>query len=145
MPENRPSLLRIFTTDFPTFFAAMLALLGWAFILFDLLRGREPNPRFIIGWAVITLAALAVILWRVIPIYTVFNDPQEVKAAITEVGFFRDRGQIKFIYQYQNGKWIGSNYVLKNRRTSKYAVGDEVIVLVDRNQPKKSYIRELFV
>lgn len=144
MNNDRPSLLRILVTDFLAFFAWVVTLVVWGFALFDLLRGRDTLQDTLLWLVAIALVALIVILWRVIPIYTVFNEAQEVQAAITGVSFFRDRGRIHFIYSYQGGKWTSSNYVLKNKRTSKFSAGDSVIVLVDRNHPKKAYIKEIF-
>lgn len=144
MNQDRPSLFRILVTDFLAFFTWMITLFFWGFVLFDVLSERGNMQATLMWLLPITLVALIVILWRVISIYTVFNEAQEVQAAITGVSFFRDRGRIHFIYSYQGGKWTSSNFVLKNKRTSKFSAGDSVTVLVDRNHPKKAYIKEIF-
>jgi hypothetical protein len=81
---------------------------------------------------------------RYISIATIFNDNQEAQAVINHISFFRDRGNIFFEFIYQGEKYGARLHVMRNNFTTRYKIGDQVIILVDRNQPKKAFIKELF-
>jgi hypothetical protein len=93
----------------------------------------------------IAVIAIIILLWRMMRFYSLFNDNQEALATINDVSFFRDRGRITYIHKYNGGNYVSSHYVMKNSRTKSLAVGDQVTVLVDRNNPKKAFIKDLFI
>ena len=145
MSNLQPSFLKIIWTDYWAFLLTMFSLVFPGIFLYDYLRSGTLDLRF--SWVSIGIFGLSVfgLILRCISIITLFNSGWEVKATINEMGFFRGRGYIQYIFPYQNGRYAGRMTVMKTKATSSYRVGDEVIVIVDRDNPKKSIIRDLFV
>ena len=113
--------------------------------MYFLLWVGDRNPTLPIFLGGISFVSIVVVLWRIMLITTVFNDNQQVEANITRVFFFRDRGRIECVYEYNGQKFISGNAVMKTRWSKAIKEGDRVVVMVDRNQPKRSFIRDLYV
>ena len=145
MVEKSLSLLKIIRTDYWAFLLAMFSVIFPAIYIYDYLRSGEFIPNFnLISIGFLGLSVFGLIS-RCISIITIFNSGWEVKATVSEIGFFRGRGYIKYIFPFQNGRYVGVMNVMKNKATSQFRVGDEVIVIVSRDDPKKSFIRDLFI
>jgi len=145
MGEKSPSLLKIIWTDYWAFILTIFSIIFPIIYLYDYLRPEETASNFsLISVAFLGLSVFGLIS-RWISIVTLLNSGWEVKATISETGFFRGRGYIKYIFPFQNGRYAGMMNVLKNKATSQYRVGDEVIVIVSRDDPRKSFIRDLFI
>ncbi len=142
--ENRPSLFRIIQTDYVAFLMAILPLVLWGFFAFDYFRGVKATSNFLLLLLGLTLIAVVTLLWKIIAIFTVYNRGQETMATINDVSFFRGRGRITYVYNLWDEKYTSRNFVMKNSRTKDYAVGDQVVVLVDSDNPKKAYIKDLY-
>ncbi len=145
MIEQRPSILRVIWTDAAAFMSSIFAILLAAFIGYDSLRGNTPDQNFLLIFGGIILVALGVLTWRLITIFNLFNDAQEATATITDISFYRDRGRVTYIFMYQNQKYINGNAVMKNGKTKALQIGEQSIVLVNRDNPKISILRDLFL
>lgn len=141
----RPSLLRLIQTDYPSFLAALFPLFGWGFFLVDRLRRVDTDANFVLIMGALTLAAVLVLVWRYTSIASIYAAGQEVTATLNNAAFFRGRGNLTYIYKFQGGKYSCTNTVMKTNRTSAYAAGDRVTVLVDPNNPRRAVIKELYI
>jgi hypothetical protein len=112
--EKHPSLFRIIQTDYVSFLAVMLPVFMWGFFAYDCFRGVETTSNFLFILVGITVVALIVLLWRVITIFRAYNEGQESLAIVNKVSFFRGRGRITYVHNYQGEKYISSNVVMKN-------------------------------
>ena len=112
-------------------------------LLFD--RERVASQLCIGGLLATTVVGALVVLWRVQLVRTVFADGVEAAAAVSGVGFARGAGRILYTYTYLGQTHQGGNYVNSITRTRALKIGDSVTLLIDRNNPKLAFIRELYL
>jgi hypothetical protein len=145
MNDKQPSILKIIWMDFWAMISTIFVVVSPA--LYFYLAYTEENFSQQPAWILWGLFALAIfgLASRCISIFSLFNGGLEARATISEIGFFRDRGFIKYVYSFQGQKYASQMRVMKNRTTTSYQIGDEVNVIVDRENPRKSIIRDLFV
>lgn len=144
MTDKQPSLWKVIWIDYWAFVSVMLCFIAVGMYIYDMFFSRNPTQTFVLFSLGIFMLGLFGITWRYMSLISLFNSGQEAKATVSEVGFFRDRGYIKYIYPYENKKYASHMTVMKNQLTTRYQVGDVVDVLVDRENPKKSMIKDLF-
>lgn len=96
-------------------------------------------------FSIITIVAIGVLAWRVQVFNTIFNDGLETPATVGNIFFFRDRGRVDYVYTYQGQKYISGNVIHKVKQTQALQIGEQVIVMVDRNHPNRAFIRDLYV
>jgi len=145
MNEKQPSILKIVWVDTWALFAAIFTLVAPGIYIYNMFFAEQPTDNLgciMLGILVLSLLGLTI---RVISVLSLCNAGLEAKATITEIGFFRDRGYIKFLYTYQGQKFVGSQTVMKNKITTQYRNGQEVNIVVDRENAKKAIITDLFM
>jgi hypothetical protein len=145
METRQPTLWRILQTDYAAYFAALFVVILWGFTLYDFIRGQELQPSFLYLLGSVTVVGLIVLAWRTAWINTLYNEGQEALATIHKVTSYRGRTRITFVHVYHGEKYLSNNMVVRNKRTRGYVVGDQVVVLVDSNRPKKACIKELYI
>lgn len=145
MNEKHPSILKIIWVDTWAMMAAIFALVAPGIYIYDAFFAESPIAN--LGWFMFGILFLSLIglALRVISIISLCNAGLDAKATITEIGFFRDRGYIKFLYTYQGQKYVGTQHVMKNKITTQYHNGQEVNIVVDRGNEKKAIITDLFM
>jgi hypothetical protein len=141
---ERPSLFRIVRTDYLASLAVLAPLVVWGMaVIFPLLG--ETDAAFDISLAgVVTVIALPVLLWRVAVISNTLTNGIDVAGVISNASFFRGRGRIDYVYSYQGEKLQSSNAVHQNKQTSALTMGSSVTVVLDPNNPKRAFVRELY-
>lgn len=144
MNDKQPSILKIIWIDYWAFVSAISCLVAAGLYVYDTFFQSNPASSF--TWVTFGIFGLGLLGlgWRYISIVTLYNSGLEARATISEVGFFRDRGYIKYIYPYENMKYASHMTVMKNKTTTRYQIGNEIDVIVDRENPKKSMIKDLF-
>lgn len=145
--NKQPSLFKIIMVDYMAFVGAIAPVSLWGVYIFLLLTKREDisNLTIPIIFGVLTVLGLILLVWRIILINNIFTDGIEANAAISRVFFFRDRGKIECVYSYLGEKYVSSNKVMKFKFTTTLRSGMEVVVMVDRNKPKRAFIRDLYL
>ena len=143
--ENRPSLFWIIRTDYLSSLAFLFPLVMWGIVAFGYFQGDPVTQNYFFTVVGITVAGVLVLTWRFLIILRIFNDGQSAAATIDRIGFFRGRGQVSYIYTYQGEKYTSRNFISRNARTRQLAPGDKVTVFVHSNNPKRAYIRELYI
>ena len=128
------------------FMGAIFPVVLWGIFILQVILGNEnPSTSTVpLIFGVITLLAVLILAWRLILINTVFSDGIETNATINKAFFFRDKGTITFVYTYMGEKYSSSNVVMKWKRTKGYKSGMDVEVMIDRNRPKRAFIRDLY-
>ena len=145
MNDKQPSLLKIIWIYYWTFVSAVFCLVAAGMYIYDaFLDGKSTQSLTWVSLGIFLLGLLGV-AYRYISIVSLYNSGLETRATVSEVGFFRDRGYIKYIYPYENKKYASYMTVMKNKTTTRYQIGAEIEVIVDRENPKKSIIKDLFV
>ena len=143
--ENRPSLFWVIRTDYLSNLGFLFPLVMWGIVTFNYFMGEPVSQNYFLTVIGFTVAGVLVLAWCYLIILRIFNDGQSTTATIDGVGFFRGRGQISYVYTYQGEKYLGRNVISRNGRTKRLLPGDKVTVYVDSNNPKRAYIRELYI
>jgi hypothetical protein len=145
--NKQPSLVKIITIDYAAFMALLFPIITWGIymVLVVLQKVKTTDFSLLAIYTGITIVAVGVMGWRIQVFNSVFNDDIEVPATISNVFFFRDRGRIDYVYTYQGQKYASGNTVHKVKQTRSLLVGEQVIVMLDRNNPKRAYIRNLYL
>ena len=143
-----PSLKKILTVDYVAFVSWLFPVVLWAmglFLLFTMDLSQQSLLRLFIVIALITLGGLGLIFWRVQVIKAIFEDGIEVSGTLRIVVFFRDRGRVEYVYTYLDQKYASGNAILKTAGTNRLQPGMQVTLLVDRSQPRRAFIRDLYL
>ena len=143
--ENRPALWRVVFIDYLAFIAFVFPLVSWGVYGYDMLFQADPWSQFVNIALVVTVVGLCVLVWRCWLILSTFTQGTEVPATINQVGFFRGRGRVHYIYTYQQVKYKSSNVVNKTVFTRNLHQGQSVTVMVNANRPKQAFIKELYL
>lgn len=145
--NRQPSILKIITVDYLAFAGVIYPPIAWGLylVLLILKQITFTDLALPIAFGITTIAALIVLTWRIQTINATFSDGIEVQGVISNVFFFRDRGRVDFIFTYQNQKYMAGTAIHKVKQTQALFSGQPVIVMVDRNKPKNSFIRDLFL
>lgn len=145
MNDKRPSIVKIIWVNYWAFLSAIFAIVGPSIYIYDRFFAPKPTENFF--WIAIGIffSALLGLLTRIVSILSICNNGQNVKATIFEIGFFRDRGHIKFLYTFQGQKYIVRQRVMKNKITLQFQHGQEVDILINSENPKKAVIKDLFM
>lgn len=145
--NRQPSLLKIITIDYIAFLGWLFPVVMWGIYIALIVLGNIKANDFTLPiiFAVISVVALAILMWRIQVFNTVFSDGIETTATINNVSFFRDRGRVDYVYTYQGQKYVSGNAIHKVKQTLALKVGEQVVLMVDRNNPKRAFIRDLYV
>ncbi len=154
----RPKLINIIKTDYFALLGVIGLLVGGFFILdvyylqiIPKLSRRSDsdvyeNPMIMvaIGLCLILLCSLIFVM-RVKSIYNYFSEGTEVRGVITNIVFFKDRGKITYQYQNNNENHQSSIAVHKCKKTKSMQTGESVKVILKRDLPRKSIIKDLYI
>jgi len=145
MDDKKPSIERIFFTDYTTTVSAISILVALGFFLFDRfiqsVALTEELP-YIVGF--VCIIGITVILWRIRLISSAFEFGWEVEGDIVDIGFFRDRGRVTYIYTILGERYQASNAIMQNRVTKSLYRGQKVIVMSNKDNPKTAFIRDIY-
>ena len=145
MNDKRPSIVKIIWVDYWAFLSTAVAILAAGFYAYNTFLNANPIQGM--DWFVLAALVLGVLGlgWRYISIASIINGGLEVKATVSEIGFFRDRGFIKYIYTHEGKKLAGHTSVMKNKMSARFQPGQEVMIVVDRENSQKTLLIDLFV
>lgn len=145
MIEQRPSIFRIIWMDPAAFMSSIFAIFFPAYIAYDFLRGETHNQTSLLFFGGIILVALAILAWRLITIYNLFDGAQEATATITNLTAYRNRGRVTYVFMYQNQKYINSNAIMIRGKVRDLQIGEQKIALVNPDKPKISILKDLYL
>jgi hypothetical protein len=138
------SFLKVAWTDY----AASLGMLGPVTVLLVtvimFLFGEGIDTLWLYLTIGVCLAGPLLSLWRYSLIAGVLGEGIEVDGHVTRISFFRGRGRVYYLYTFQGERFEGSNAVQQNGYTRKLEIGLPVKVVVDREKPKKAFIKQLY-
>lgn len=141
-----PSLFKIVTIDATAFISLSIPVISGLVYLLLSFQERDSIPIAVpVIFGIISFFALITLVWRIQHFRNIFDDGQEVNATINNVWFFRDRGKIVYFYLFQGQKYVVENMVMKTKSTKSIQIGSELVALVDRNNPKRAVLRDLFL
>ena len=145
MQSQRPSLFRVISTDYPSFLSVLFPIVFGGFSIYFFFARNDAFQLFLFLAIGVTIVGVPVLFQRYRTISSVFADGTQTKGIVTGLSFFRGRGHVEYSYTFQGEKQVGGNAINKNSRTRKLRVGHAVTVIVDRNDPKRAFIQEIYL
>lgn len=145
--NKQPAIVKIISTDYIALLAVLFPIMFWGvYLLLLVWKHYQAVGLFYPAIAaVVTVVSILVFIWRIRLFFRIFADGLEARATVSNVSFFRDRGRLDYVYTHQGQKYASGNMVHKVKKAVALKVGDEVIVILDRNNPKRAYIRDLYL
>ena len=145
MEPKSPAFGRIIWTDYTTCLAAIFILFSAAALLYDqFVQSLSFSKELPYITAAICVVGIPVITWRLRPIASAFEYGWEVEGDVLDISFFRDRGRVSYIYTVQGERFQTSNAIMKNRTTRSLQSGQKVKIVVNRDNPKIAFIRDIY-
>lgn len=145
MKSQRPTLSRVISTDYPSLLSVLFPVVFDSFTLYFFFTGNDALRLFLILSILVTLVGIPFLIKRYRTIASVFEDGVQANGVVTSIGFFRGRGSVGYSYTVQGETQTSSNAINRNSRTRKLTVGQKVTVVVDRDSPKRAFIREIYL
>lgn len=155
--RNMPSPFRIIRTDYAALLAVLFPVVIWGmyvatafFGFFPGLRGREPltasdAPFFLYFALIVTLLGIPLLVWRIRSIQSHFKRGVEVPGTITSANFYRGRGRLEYAYSFQDQTYRTGNAVQETKQIKGLQPGDNIILVVDPDKPRKALIRDIYL
>jgi hypothetical protein len=142
--RKRPSILRIIDSDYMAALALLLLFFFW--LLFWMLSVLRLFDLQILRYLVIGLTAgsLMLLAWRCWLIRRIFAEGVETLGEVRQVWLYRDRGRLVVTYVWEKRPVQINNIVPKNEYTKTLQEGQQVVLMVDRDQPERAFLRDLY-
>jgi uncharacterized protein DUF3592 len=145
MEPKSPAFGRIIWTDYTTCLATIFILFSGAALLYDqFVQSLSFSKELPYITAAICVVGIPVITWRLRLIASAFEYGWEVEGDVLDISFFRDRGRVSYIYTVQGERFQSSNAIMKNRITRSLQSGQKVKIVVNRDNPKIAFIRDIY-
>ena len=145
MKSQNPSLFRVISTDYSSFLSVLFPIVFGGFSVYFFIAGNNALQLFLFLAIGAIVLGVPYLVQRYRNISSVFADGIEAQGTVTNIFFFRGRGRAEYSYIVQGKKQTSSNAVNKNSRTRSLKVGQTVTVVVDRNDPKLAFIKEIYL
>lgn len=142
--NSSPSVWRVLWNDYLAFIALIFPIASWVMAIFFLIYAGHIQSNYYLFAGGVTLLGVLAAIWRYRVIAGLFENGQMVDCEISAIEFFRDRGNIQYIYMFHGEKFEGFNAVMKNKSTQKYAVGQTVKLMVNPEKPKQAFLQDLY-
>lgn len=158
MHEAIPSPVRIIQIDYWTMLSLLFPGVFWLIYLgaamfgffsdvrgYDPLLGAQGIPfLFWLGIAGLVVG-LPTASYRIRMIRSVFASGVEAPGVLTSLSFYRDRGRAEYTFQMGEQRLQSGNALHKTERTRALQVGQAVTLAVDPANPKRAFIRSLYL
>jgi hypothetical protein len=155
---EKPSLLRILTTDGSSFLALIASLGIWVLygvysfisVLPELGRigdafSKENLQTLVSTGIIVTGLAIPLIILRVWTVWSTFMAGVEVPGQIIGISFGRNAGRVEYRYTYQGLMYRRGNGIAKTKRTKTLELDSQVTLVVHSDNPERAFIRDLYV
>jgi hypothetical protein len=156
--KSKPSIIRIIQSDYVALIGVLVPIVSLIMYIavayfgyFPGLRGRDPiqgtegAPVFLTLFIIGLVLGVPLAFWRIRTIQQLFSKGIEVVGQITNVSFYRDRGRIEYSYSHGGQAYAGGNAIMKTRQTQQLRSGNQVVLLVNPDEPKRALIRDLYI
>ena len=145
MKSQNLSLFRMISTDYASFLSVLFPIVFGGFSAYFFFTGNNALQLFLLLAIGAIVLGVPYLIQRYRTLSSVFADGIEAQGTITNIFFFRGRGRVEYSYTVQGKKQTSSNAINKNSRTRGLKVGQTVIVVVDRNNPNRAFIKEIYL
>ena len=146
MEEKKPSIERIFFTDYITTVSAIsIVIAAVAFLIDRFIQSLGLGEQFPFFVGLVCIIGVAAIVWRIRLISSAFEFGWEVDGDLVSISFFRDRGSVTYIYTIQGERYQTRNAIMKHRLTRSLVQGQQVVIMANKDNPKIAFIRDIYV
>lgn len=145
MQNQSPSLFRIIFTDYSSYLSVLFPLVFGIFTVYFFNTENTSSQLFLLITVIVTVIGVPTLIQRYRTIASVFANGTEAKGVITHIGFLRGRGRVEYSYHARGEKHTSSNAINRNGRTRNLRIGQNVQVMVDLDDPKRAFIREIYL
>lgn len=145
MPDERPSLLKILQMDLASLLSVIFLLVFWSFYLLDALVLENRMAALPAPLLAGTLAGAGTLVWRLTFILDLFQRGSEAAAVVEDVGVWRTYLTLHLVYTVRGQCYFYALSVLPTRRAKEVSQRDEVIVLVDPDNPRRVVVKDLYL
>lgn len=144
--NTQTSLKKILFTDYYAFIGWVMPVFCVGVLILQFFIGETLQTIITLAlyFAPLSLAGIVLALWRVQVIRRVFDEGLQVPAVVVKVAFFRGRGRVEVVYDYQGERILSRNLVMKNKSTDMLREGMPVVALIDPGKPRRAFVRELY-
>jgi hypothetical protein len=150
MKTNTPSVFQIIRTDQTS------GLLAWFPVvtigLYAYFYFSEGGIFTSFLWLIIGISIISVLffIFRYRKIAAIFEDNIEVSSIVTEVYIppkdAHTTPHVDFTYEFQGEKYQSRNSISEfNKQVKSLTVGQTIMVVLDSNNPKSAFVKELFL
>jgi len=147
-----PSFSKIMTTDYPAFLASLSPIVVFfAYLVFlvvqrNLSRPLLPQAVNAIVYSLLGLTVVFVLyqIYRSWIIRRIFLLGSEVQGRISTVAFRRLGGWVGYTYSFGQQRIVSGAALRRNAHTKTLHKGDRVLIVVDRSNPKRAFICDLY-
>ena len=148
-----PSLSRIIWTDYIAFISVIFPAVIWIVCLAWIPDWRREGPIIPVWMApyvlvfclFVTLLGSLVLAWRVWLINAIFRKGSVVSGQITFVSLKRDRGRLDYTFNFEDETYESGVSIHRNAQTKELRSGAKIILLVDPKNPKRAFMRDLYI
>jgi hypothetical protein len=149
-PNHSPSFFSIVQADYVALLSFLFPIAMWGLFIFNRYIASGPDradaASFFLRLAIAaTVIGIPLLIWRIRTFQAHFARGVEVAGKVTGIGFRRDRGRIEYAYSYQGQTYHGANAIHKISKTRYLKPGDEVALLVDPDNPKRAFVRDIYI
>jgi hypothetical protein len=119
---------------------------GITHILFSSRSNGKPVDPDIFIWIGIAATAIfiPILYFRINEVVKHFANSELVMGTIVMIGFFRDRGRVEYIYNFNGQDYRSGNAIMKTKLTKSFAQGQVVELCVSRENPSKALIKKIY-
>lgn len=90
------------------------------------------------------LIFVPLLIYRITAMKNHFKNGVTVDGRITYLEFYKDRGRVEYKYSYNDEQYESGNALPKNAYTSALKKDMLVSLIINKDNPKKAFIKELF-
>ena len=152
MNARLPSILQIIRSDYMAITLVRVPPALWVLwaVVYLLPAWLNAQPVDLNGFLILILVSVTLycwlaLAWRVNKIRSVFAASVHVKGIITKVWFFRNRGQMSFSYTYLGARHDAKMTLVKSERTVALTNGAQLDLLLDPDDPQRTFLQNLFI
>ena len=145
MQGRSPSLFRVISTDYPSFLSVLFPIVFGGFSMYFFFSGNDALRLFLPLAIGVTVVGFPVLVQRYRTISSVFAEGIQTDGIVTALNFFRGRGRVEYSYTFQGEKLVSGNAINKTSSTRKLRIGQPVTLVVDRGNPKRAFIQDIYL
>ncbi len=142
-PRNTTSIIRILWVDLWAGIGAGLIIGSAVFLAIHFIFPHLESYLFETSLTVLVIG-VPIMTRRIFSIMGILKDAQAVQGILNSVWFIHWWGRVEYIYSFRGQKYQGGNAIFNSRFTQDLEIGNKVTIVIDRNNPKRAYIQDLY-